>query len=73
MDTIEKPKKESNTAIVALKKEVKAKLDKLKVHPRETYNDVIERAIAKEEKTIQDSETAPKIEEPQEEKIPPAF
>lgn len=35
---------------IKLSQEVKAKLDKLKVHPRETYEDVVKRLIGKKQK-----------------------
>ena len=36
---------------IAISKEVKEKLDRLKVHPREPYEDVIKRLIEKWEKS----------------------
>ncbi|MEM3832411.1 MAG: antitoxin VapB family protein [Thermoprotei archaeon] len=36
---------------IAVSKEVKEKLDRLKVHPRETYEDVIKRLIERWEKS----------------------
>ena len=45
MDTIEKELVKEKPSVIALKKDVKLGLDKLKVHHRETYSEVIERLI----------------------------
>jgi len=41
----EMQKKKSKTPLIKLSLETQAKLDKAKIHPRETYEDVIKRLL----------------------------
>lgn len=50
-------------SVIAIKKNVKTDLDKLKIHHRETYSEVIERIISPLLKPIQETEKTPTTEE----------
>jgi len=39
------PKRMAQTTTIQIDRSLKARLDKIKIHPRETYNDILERLL----------------------------